>query len=89
MSELTLSQLRNFETGQEILIKEIQNIESDSLMFISDSQDVDSLIEYLGSTPDLSDYDSFFVEIGEGDYIQIWGMLGIVPTFEKTLVKIL
>lgn len=51
------------------------------LRFISDSQDVEAIKEHLG--PEASGYDSFFVEVADGDYKEVWGMVGIVPHLDK------
>lgn len=56
------------------------------LTFVSDSQDVKFLCEYFGHIA--SGYESFFVEVGEGDYLQVWGMMGIVPSFDKYVTKV-
>lgn len=49
------------------------------LTFISDTQDVEAIRERLGLTL-IEDYDSFFVAIKDGDYSEVWGMYGTVPT---------
>jgi len=47
-----------------------------NMMFLSDSQDVTAIKEIFS---EFQDYDSFFVIIGEGDYIFLAGIEGIVP----------
>lgn len=54
------------------------------LSFVCDSQDVQSIKEYLSDTA--LGYDSFFVAIADGDYAEVWGMVGIVP-FKSKLVR--
>jgi len=49
------------------------------LMLITDSQDVQAIKEYLGSGEWLDDYDSFMVEVLDGDYGDIFGFSGIIP----------
>ena len=56
------------------------------LLFVSDSQDVQPIKELLGDIA--ADYDSFFVEIKDGDYWQVWGMEGIVPWLHKSVTRI-
>ena len=55
------------------------------IMFISDSQDVTAIKE---NFPEFQDYDSFFVIIGEGYYIFLAGIEGIVP-YNYKMVDIL
>lgn len=51
------------------------------LQFVSDSQDVQAIKEHLG--PDADGYNSFFVEVVDGDYKEVWGMVGITPYLSK------
>jgi hypothetical protein len=37
----------------------------------------------------LTDYDSFFVGIGDGDYTEVWGMHGTVPENSRTVYRVL
>lgn len=60
------------------------DIQTDTaLAFVSDSQEVTPINETYGT-----DYDSFFIEIGDGDYIRVYGMYGIVPYFSNILYKV-
>ena len=54
--------------------------------FVSDSQDIEQLLYYL-NIPD-SQYDSFFVTIEDGDYGEVWGMEGTIPSLQKSVYKI-
>lgn len=51
------------------------------LQFVSDSQDVQAIHEHLG--PESLDYDAFFVDIKDGEYSEVWGIVGIVPYLSK------
>ena len=51
------------------------------LQFVSDSQDVQTIKEYLGSIAE--GYDAFFVNVVDGDYSEVWGIVGIVPRESK------
>ena len=51
------------------------------LQFVSDSQDVQPIKEYLGSIAE--GYDAFFVNVVDGDYSEVWGIVGIVPHKSK------
>ena len=60
------------------------------LQFISDSQEVAPIKDYLGwRYGELTDYDSFFVKVTDGDYEEAYGMIGIVPYLDKEVTKIL
>ena len=56
------------------------------LQFVSDSQDVQAIREYLGN--DAGNYDAFFVAIADGDYTEVWGMVGIVPYNSKLVSRL-
>ncbi len=59
------------------------------LQFISDSQDVEAIKDFISwRYGDLADYDSFFVKVEDGDYIEIYGMTGIIPYLEKEVTEI-
>jgi len=55
----------------------------DTLQFISDSQDTEAVKKDFGA-----EFDSFFVEIGDGDYLIVYGMYGIIPYLNKHVYKI-
>lgn len=59
------------------------------LQFISDSQDVNAIKDFVSwRYGDLTDYDSFFVKVEDGDYVEIYGMKGIIPYLEKEVTEI-
>jgi len=58
----------------------------DEYIFVSDTQDVEAIKEYLGEVSD--GYDSFFVLVGDGDYDDIYGMFGIVPWLSRRVYRI-
>jgi hypothetical protein len=57
-----------------------------SFNFVSDSQEVKSIKENLGEVAD--EFDSFFVKVGDGDYVEVWGIHGIIPFDSKLAFKI-
>jgi hypothetical protein len=57
------------------------------LQFVSDSQDVAPIKEYIGA--DADGYDAFFVHVEDGDYTEVWGIVGIVPYLSKLTSRIL
>lgn len=60
---------------EKLLVKDLED--RDDLMFISDSQDVYLIKEYLGYQH--YSFEAFFVKVGEGEYEEVYGMYGIVP----------
>lgn len=63
--------------------------DKDSIIFVSDSQDVLSILESVGMAGCEDEYGSLFVEVGDGKYLNIWAMGGIVPYLDQTIIKIL
>jgi len=61
----------------------VSDLENKDLIFISDSQDVSELRRQTGT-----DYDSYFIRVGDGEYTQIYGMYGIVPYLEKRVYEV-
>lgn len=57
------------------------------LQFISDSQDVAPIKERIGESA--QGYDAFFVRAADGDYIEVWGIVGIVPYNTKLTSRLL
>lgn len=59
------------------------------LIFVSDSQDVEAIKEHFGNHSDIKDFDSFFVEVGDGEYTEVYGMEGIIPHYDKYVEDVL
>jgi len=69
------------------------------LQFVSDSQDIAPIKEHLGKQIpcessitgylNVEGYDAFFVSIADGDYVEIWGICGIVPYNSKLTTRLL
>lgn len=57
------------------------------LQFLSDSQDVQAVKDYIGKSA--FPYDAFFVSVSDGDYSEVWGIIGIVPYLSKLTTKLL
>jgi hypothetical protein len=66
-------------------IKVDQLPEDKDYIFVSNTQDVEPIKEMY---PNTEDYDSFFVLVGDGEYLEVWGMQGIVPYSWKKLCKV-
>lgn len=63
------------------------NFNAPEWVFVSDSQDARAVKENLGSIAD--EFDSFFVKVGDGDYLEVWGIFGSVPYTHKNSYRIL
>lgn len=57
----------------------------ESWNFVSDSQDVLPIKDMF---PKAKEYDAFFVNIKDGEYTDVFGIKGIVPSKEKSVTKI-
>ena len=57
------------------------------LQFVSDSQDVAPIKERIGESA--QGYDAFFVAIQDGDYVEVWGICGIIPYRSKLTSRLL
>jgi hypothetical protein len=56
------------------------------LQFVSDSQDVASIKEYIGESA--TEYDAFFVHTQDGDYTEVWGICDIIPYNTKLTTRL-
>ena len=61
-------------------VKDIEH--DDKLIFVDTDYDVQEINNLLNT-----DYDSYFVEVGEGEYKRIYGMYGIIPYINKTIYE--
>jgi hypothetical protein len=57
------------------------------LQFVSDSQDVQAIREHLGE--DAGNYDAFFADVQNGEYVELWGMVGSVPYNSKLVSRLI
>jgi len=71
--------------GEEMLISQLP--QDEGLQLVTDSQDVDNIKEYLGGIG--NDYDSFFVRVEDGDFVEVYGFYGIVPRLDRTCYKLI
>lgn len=61
----------------------VRDLPKEGLIFSSDSQDVAAM-----NAEFEADFDSYFVIIGEGEYIRAWGMYGIVPWLTRQVYEV-
>jgi hypothetical protein len=65
----------------------VQDIAEDgTLRFVSDLGETCMIKDTLGESA--YEFDSFFVEIGEGGYTRVFGMYGCVPFHYKSLITL-
>lgn len=57
------------------------------LELITDSREVQAIREHLGE--DAGNYDAFFVDVHDGDYAEVWGMVGIIPRLSKLVSRLI
>ena len=64
----------------------------DDFDFVTDSQDVEAVKDFVGEDPQISldKYDAFFVLLNDAgdDYDEVWGMEGTVPDNGKTVERV-
>jgi hypothetical protein len=60
--------------------KLIDELNDDDLIFVSDIQDTEPIIEYLNAKH--CGYEAFFVSVEDGDYKEIWGIRHSIPRFD-------
>lgn len=62
---------------------------SPDLVFIADSSEVLSITNYLGGKLVKHRYHSFFVRAVDGEFVEVWGMFGIIPFLDRVVYRIL
>ena len=73
---------------ERLTINDIQS--RNDLVLVTNPSDVEAVKQYL-TKEELDkavDLDGFFVKVGEGEYTEIYGFLGIVPNLWKDLFRI-
>lgn len=58
------------------------------LQFISDSQGIEYVQQYFANIEGINDYDSFFVKVEDSEYVEVWGMYGIIPYSNYNVFRI-
>jgi len=59
----------------------------DDLVLVTDSQEVNDIYSYFGKHYSILEFDSFFVQIKDGYYGDIFGFYGSVPYLYKSIYK--
>lgn len=54
---------------------------------VNDTQDAEEVRRHIGEKA--ADFDSFFVKVENGDYVEVWGFEGIVPCNWKRAWRVL
>jgi len=68
-------------------MRTVKELENEQLAFICDSQHVEAMKASLPISADC--YDSFFVNIKDGEYSRVFGMFGIIPWHTKQVYQII
>jgi hypothetical protein len=76
-----------YKVGEEIKAVSTVRFVPEYCTFVSDSQDVQPIKEHIGELA--QDYDAFFVHVNNGDYTEIWGIVGIIPSLSKLATRLL
>lgn len=64
----------------------VKDLQDKDLTFLSDSQDVDYLNDYLNLVPD--EFNAFFVKVQDCEFVEVYGMEGIVPGLHKQVWRV-
>lgn len=84
------TKILDLRTLQQTTIAELSNdekLDGRGLTLVTDSQDTNHIREYFNSAEG-SEFDSYFVRVEDGDYVEIWGFFGIIPDNNKTVYRI-
>jgi hypothetical protein len=74
--------------------KKVKNL-NDSLLLISDSQEVNQILDRIGVNHDPSSiiledsYNTLFVDTNQGDYSEVWGIHKNTATLDRVAVRLL
>jgi hypothetical protein len=55
----------------------------ESALLIQDSQDRQAVLESIGLADLAGSYPTLFVEVGEGEYLRVWGVERFVPHLDE------
>jgi len=66
-----------------MLVKDLQDRED--LLFTNVDFEVREIKEMLGIQ---DDYDAFFLKIENGEFVEVYGMYGIIPNLEKVVDRV-
>jgi len=60
----------------------VRDLPEDAVL-VQDSQDRLAVLESLGLAHLVEDYPTLFVEVGEGEYLKVWGIERFVPYLDE------
>ena len=60
----------------------VRDLPEDAVL-VQDSQDRLAVLESLGLAHLMKDYPTLFVEVGEGEYLKVWGIERFVPYLDE------
>lgn len=67
-----------------LLVKDLE--QRDYLTWVDLSQDIEAIHEHI---PESQRYDTFFVDIQDGEYVEVWGMYNTVPYLNKLVYRVI
>ena len=89
MSKTVWTAKKGWHDGAEYKVSSVAALNARTdLQFISYSQDTASIRFDFGPAWDGFDYDSYFVRAEDGEYKEIWGMVGIVPYLSNMVTRL-
>lgn len=65
----------------------VKDLQNENIAFVCDSQDVVAVKSLLPPTQQC--YDSYFVNIANGEYSRLFGMFGIVPWHTRRIYQLI
>jgi hypothetical protein len=64
----------------------VKDIENKDLVFTNSDCEVETIKTHLGKKA--KEFDSFFVHVRNGDYAEVYGMMGSVPYLNRQVVQL-
>ena len=94
LKTVRFGKIKDSDSGSRLVVKaEYAGTVADlknrhDLGFVSDSQDVEVVKDQFGHSPEVEDFDAFFVKVGNGEYSEVYGIEGTVPYFTKSIYRV-
>jgi len=63
--------------------KLISELQDEKYQLVTDSREVEAILESIGQTGHNDDTHGLLVEVLDGQYGEVWGFFGIVPLLHK------
>ena len=79
----------NVLAEQEYKKIKASELDTGDMIFVSNSQDVKAIKDQFKGMRAINSFDSFFVEIIDGEYNSVYGMVGIIPWMTNNLYQLI